>query len=730
MIKKLKVILLLNKYNMTENTENITPETYEFQAEINQLMNLIINAFYSNKDIFLRELISNASDAIDKIRYNYVKQGKSAESYEIKVSFDKENGLITIEDNGIGMTKNDIIANIGTVASSGTKQFMEALEAGNADVNLIGQFGVGFYSSYLVADKVTVETKHEEDQCYRWESDAGGTYTITPVNDDTATRGTRIILSVKEDQKAYLDEFKLRDIVKKHSQFTSYPIKLLVTKTETKEVDEDSEDDEEEINVEGSEDKKEDVKVENVDEGEGDSEESKKKKKTIEVESKEWELINTEQPIWCKSSSDVSEDEYKAFYKSISNDWDDYLAVKQFSAEGSFEFKGVLFIPKRAPFDMFTQNKKRRNLKLYVKKVFIMDDCEELVPEWLSFISGVVDSNDLPLNVSREILQQNKIMKVMRKTIIKKSLEMVAELAANDEQFKTFYESFSKNLKLGAHEETKHRDTICKYLSFYTNKSTDKLISLDNYIENMKEGQKDLYYIAGESMQSVSGSLFLEQLNNRGYQVLFMVEPIDEYLMQQLKSYKDHKFVNISKDELKLDGDEEKEKTEEEKQSEKAFCDKIKEILKEQVEKVVVSDRMVDSPACLVSGQFGWSANMERIMKAQALGDNNFQSQMMSKKTMEINMNHNIVKHLNTQFSNGEADSPHTRDIVHLLFDMSQLASGYSLDNIQQFTSKFYRMMEVGLGCNDETSDENDDLPPVENDTEELPEESNMEQVD
>lgn len=749
--------------SVQESVQVNNAETFQFKAEISQLMDLIVNTFYSNKDIFLRELVSNASDALNKVRYESLTDRdvlKSEERFVIQLIPNKENKTLTIRDTGIGMTKEELKNNLGVIARSGTKIFEELQKS--KDARLIGKFGVGFYSAFLVADKVQVMSKHNsEDKTHMWESDAKGSFNISDCDPQhQLTRGTSITLHLKDEHCNYLEEHTIKKIVEEHSQFINFDIELWCEKE--KEVDVDDEEEEAqalaeqtaeqtaeqsteqsteqaaeqtaeqtaeaqasaEQTVEQAVEKSETeieleqnaganeadgvvVEEEDADDNDDDdaqslekANEAAKEKKTRKVKYNEFEKVNKTKPIWARDPSEVTEEEYAEFYKTISKDWEKHLAVKHFKLEGNVNFRALLFLPKRAPFDMFQQKKKQNNIKLHVRKVFITDNCENLFPEYLNFMKGVVDCEDLPLNVSREMLQENKQIAIIKKQLTKKSLELFSELAKEDDKYKEFYDNFSKNIKLGIHEDSKNRDKLVELLRFTTSKDQSKdnpsFVSLKEYVENMPSHQKNIYYITGESLDAVKNSPFLEVVTKKGFEVLFLTQVIDEYCIQQVKEYQGKSLVCITKEGLEFEqNDEEKKDWDKLKEQYKELLEKVKQVLGDKVEKVVLSNRIEETPSVLVTSQHGWSANMERIMKAQAMR-NEAMDFMSGKKILEINPNHVLIKNMLDKFNKDKNDKL-VDDVITLLYDSSLLSSGFHLPDPTSFTKRFHRMMVAGL---------------------------------
>lgn len=634
-------------------------ETFAFSADINQLLSLIINTVYTNKDVFLREVVSNASDALNKIRYQSLTDVNCLDSeskLEIKISFDKENKLLVVEDTGIGMNYDDLIANLGTIASSGTKKFIESITS--KDLQLIGQFGVGFYSVFLVADRVVVVSKKNDCDQYTWESVGNGSFTIQKDEEKVLTRGTRITLQLKEDMLEYLEENKIRDLIKKHNQFIDFPIYIQTEKM---------------------------VPVETETNNESNTE-TKKEEKVIE-----FEHINKNRPLWCRNAKEVSEEEYSDFYKSLTGDFDTYLDVNHFSVEGNVEFKCLLYVPKRAPYDLFDgQSKRNTDMKLYVRRVFITDQFDDLIPEYMKFMKGVIETDDVPLNLSRELLQQNKTIKLIGKNIVKKALDMFVNISNDADKFRTFYEQYSKNIKLGVHEDSVNREKLTALLRYETSKSDGDLISLDEYLDNMQEGQTNIYYMTGESVTSLQNSPFVQHFKQKGIEVLYMVDPLDEYITQQVKDYKDKKLVCITKE----NGDFSLEESV--KEEYKNVCDFFKSVLSEDIEKVVVSNRLADYPCLLSTSEYGWTANMQRLVKAQTFGKQDTMQFMMGKKILEINPNHEIIKKLRTKIES-DIDIDNTKDLIRLLYEISLQSSGFNIENSSEFINRVLKLVNNNL---------------------------------
>lgn len=613
----------------------MSSESFVFQAEITQLMSLIVNAFYSNKDIFLRELLSNASDANDKARYVSLKNDLPTREHSIQISV-RDNTLV-IQDTGIGMNRDEMIANLGTIANSGTKSFMDQFSSkSDFDSSLIGQFGVGFYSAFLVANEVHVFSKHHESDVHCWSSDATGGFTIRKCENDELTCGTRLELVMKESETEYLSLEKIKQIVDTHCKYITYPIKLT-------------------------------VETPGPEEGETN-----------------WEIINDSQPLWLRKPDEISASEYSEFYRALTKDFEAPLAFKHFAAEGNYDFRGLLFIPGRAPNDMFNTHKRHSKLNLHVRRVLVEEKCDDLVPDWLSFVVGIVDSEDLPLNVSREMLQTNNIIKVMRKSVIKKCIEMFNDLAEDNEKYLTFYGEYHQNIKLAIHENA--TDIKMLPLLRYQTAKNKSLISLEEYTSGLDESEPILY-VTGASRSCLVNSPYVKGALEEGKDVLLMVDPIDEHMMQRVKTFGDHPFINISKH---------NDRFHEENPDHDTVCSLISKALGEDVEKVVVSKRLAkDTPCCLVSGTHGWSANMERLMNAQTFSTKNNMDNIIqkhyNKKIMEINPEHDLIKHLTQSI-----EKDHT-STIRLLFDTALLSAGFAQEDPSSYAGRVYNMMTLGV---------------------------------
>jgi len=700
-------------------------QEFAFQAEVARLMDIIIHSLYSNKDIFLRELISNASDALDKIRFLSLTDktvlGEGDETnLEIKISLDTENRVLYIRDRGIGMTKEDLIKNLGTIAKSGTSAFLEQMQKGG-DMNLIGQFGVGFYSVYLVADYVEVISKHNDDKQYIWASDAGGAFSIIEdTENEQLGRGTLIKLHLKNEALEYIEESKLRELVTRYSEFINFPI-YLQTEKEVEVPVEEEEADAEKKDEEKAEDKKEGEEDEDDDGVDDEKEESEEKdKKTRKELRKEWDLLNDNKAIWLRKPSEVTTEEYQKFYKAVSRNTDEAISWSHFKAEGDVEFKALVYIPTTAPYDFYDkyyEKGARNSLKLYVRRVFISDDGTDLLPRFLGFVRGIVDSDTLPLNVSRELLQQHAALKTIKKKLVRKVLDMIKKMAddeikCNDEnetdkpeeadckKYGTFWTQFGRALKLGIIEDTNNRSRLAKLLRFYSSKSPEKLTSLDEYVGRMKEGQKQIYFLAGMNKEEIKASPFLERLLQKDYEVIYWTDVMDEYMMQHMLEYEDKKFADASKEDLKMT-----DKDEKEKKRDKELKEEFKDLTKwwkktigdDKVTSVKVSNRLATTPCIVVTGKFGQSANMERIMKAQAFADPNRAQFMRSQKALEINPRHPLIRALKDKVAEDE-ESEQAKSIARVLFETALLESGFVPDDTKGFSQRVYSLVKDTIG--------------------------------
>lgn len=708
-------------------------ESFAFQAEVNRMMDIIIHSLYSNKDIFLRELISNASDALDKIRFlsltdkAVLGEGDTA-NLEIQISLDQDNKVLTIRDRGIGMTKEDLIKNLGTIAKSGTSAFLEQMQKGG-DMNLIGQFGVGFYSVYLVADWVEVISKHNDDKQWVWSSAIDGGFTVAEDTEgEPLGRGTMIRLHLKPEALEYAEESKLRELVGKYSEFINFPIYMETEKeVEVPIEEEEGEAKEEAVGEEADAEEGKEDEDEGVDDAEEEEEGEGEVKKTRKEKRKEWDLLNDSKAIWLRSPKDVSEDEYSKFYKAVSKDYGEALGHVHFKAEGDVEFKAVLFVPKTVPhefYDKYYEKGSKGALKLYVRRVFITDDADELLPRWLGFLRGIVDSDSLPLNVSREMLQQHAALKTIKKKVVRKVLDLIKKWADDEGKcrkaegkegeeadspaptgdactaYTTFWTQYGRAMKLGMIEDATNRGRLTKLMRFHTSQSPDTLTSLDEYIERMKEGQKDIYYLAGASKEEIAKSPFVEQLLRKGYEVIYFTDVLDEYVMQHVLDYDDHKFANVAKEDLKL-GDKDSKHKQRDKELKAEFKDLTKwwkALLGDEVTAVKVSTRLATTPCVVVAGKYGQSANMERIMRAQAFQDPNRAGMQRSQKVFEINPRHPVIVALKDKVEAKGEDSQEVDALGRLLYEAATLESGFVLDDPKQFTRRVQTLVRSSLG--------------------------------
>jgi len=708
-------------------------DNHAFQAEVSRMMKMIINSLYKNKEIFLRELISNASDALDKIRFLALSdrsQFDSGDELRVRIRADKERRILHIEDTGIGMTKQELIKNLGTIARSGTSEFLSNMEGGaEAEANnLIGQFGVGFYSSFLVADKVTVTTKsNADDTQWMWTSDAESYTIAADPRPEKMTRGTCISLHLKEEAAFFLQPAELKTLVRKYSEFIDFPIELY--EEVEREIEYVYEDDDEEDNADVP-----DADADNADEDEG-VEEEEQEDDDDEDEPKtemvmEYVQTNTQKPIWTRDPKEVDEEDYKNFYQALTRDHGDPLAKIHFSAEGGeVRFKSLLFVPS-ASHTRISQatgygSDLSRNIRLYVNRVFISDEFTDFIPKYLQFIQGIVDSNDLPINVSRENLQADKLLKLIKKKLVRKMIQMLADLASSDPgAYMEVYKAHADNLKMGLIEDGSNRNRLAKLLRFQSSETDGedgKHTSLEEYVERMREGQSGIYFMAGQSRDECETSPFIEQLVKKGYEVLFMVNPIDEYALQNLPEFAEHKFINAAKETLKFD-----EETEDNQARNAHFeelsvtyaptMDYLKTELSDVVDKVVVSTRLEDSPCILVASNYGWTGNMERIMMAQAnQGGEMSDHYAKQKKTLEINTRHPLIQKLHAKIHEQEqasmddggddedaSDATDTHDpladLAKILLDTAMIRSGYTVRDTPAFAERIERMLRLSVG--------------------------------
>ena len=729
-------------------------EKFNFNVEVTRMMDIIINSLYTNKEVFIRELISNASDACDKARFLAVQNpdylGDNKE-LKIIVETDRATKTFSITDTGVGMTKNDLVKNLGTIAKSGTTSFIEAISKGNA-LNLIGQFGVGFYSTYLVSNKVVVTSKHADDNQHVWVSTAGSSFTVSrDPRGNTLGRGTKITLYLKEDSVEFCETDTVKKNIKKYSEFIDYPIYMKINKTYTEEEETDEYENETDTSA-VNDTKKEDE----------EKKKDKRKKKTKSVTKWKWdyELINENKPIWLRDKKEITKEEYVKFYKALTKDSEEPLAYDHGKLEGEVNFRYILFIPGKRPYDLYDNYYgKSSSLKLYVRRVLVSEQFEDLMPRYLNFIKGVVDSDDLPLNVSRESLQQIKMIKVMSNKLVKASIQLMIKLAVEKEEdededdddeddeddeeneteakneteeakaenetkseddeeddekeekeekkkdtkFNKFFENYGKNIKLGVIEDIQNRNKLAKLLRFYSTHNIDELTSFDEYVKRMKPKQEQIYFLAGEDKAAAAKSPLIQKILEKGGEVFILDDPIDEFCLQNLGEYEKKKLKNVAKGEFKLWEEDEELQKKKEKKIEKDFKPLIewwKKLLGPKVENIIVSQRLTDSPCIMVGTEHGYSASMERIQKAQAFAqqDKITAQFLYARKTLEINPNHPAIKALKDLVGTSDKVSEDVEDTAMLLFENAMLETGYSLPDPHAFGLRMEKVLKFNLG--------------------------------
>jgi len=662
-------------------------EKFEFQAEVSRVMDIIINSLYSNKDVFLRELVSNAADACDKKRFLALTESDAPpEPMKLRIKTDKDARILTIEDNGVGMQKSELIENLGRIARSGTANFVKGLEQGDSDVSLIGQFGVGFYSAFLVANKLEVVTRSFRDgeadkTSWKWMSE-GGSFTIEEAPNEEffgEQSGTKIMLHLKEEAQEYLDSGKLSDLLKKYSEFITFPIELWNEKVQYDQVVDES--------------------------APPPAEGEKPKMKSVPRSVYEWEVMNKMKPIWLRNPDVVNASEYSEFYKTTFKAFDEPLTTTHFKVEGQIEFRALVFIPSTMPFeltrDMFSEG--GRAMRLYVKRVFINDKFEDLIPRWLTFARGVVDSEDLPLNVGREILQKSRTLKIIRKRVVRKVLDTIDELRENDPaKYDQFWNSYGKYFKVGLVEDLDYKDELKRFVRFWSSKSGDNQTSVPEYISRMKEGQDQIYFVTGEGKKAAEISPAMEKMRQKGYEVLYMVDPLDEICSQSIVDFEGKKLVDINKAGLDLDrSEDEKKEMEELEKDYEPVATWLKKQLGERVQKVQISDRLVDSPATLVQGEWGMSPMMQRYMKSQttsSASDSAFAIGSRNQAILEINPQHAVIKQLKNAMETAP-ESESTEDMVMMVYETAALIGGYTIEDPGDFAKRVTKLMEsVGDG--------------------------------